>query len=131
MPEAKIRPGHVLPLTMYWQAPASLETDDLRYELRLVGPDGAAVSQESGRIAPEWLAEWPGNTLLMTPSGLYFPPEIAPGQYQLTWRVLSGEQVVGARPFWRPWSTAQNKSRGGGGGRLAVDHRPAHRYHPC
>lgn len=110
MPEAKIRPGHALPLTMYWQAPASLETDDLRYELRLVGSDGAAVSQESGRIAPEWLAEWPGNTLLMTPSGLYFPPEIAPGQYQLTWRVLSGEQVVGARPFWRPWSTAQNKS---------------------
>ncbi|MCB9421595.1 MAG: hypothetical protein H6667_17450 [Ardenticatenaceae bacterium] len=55
-----------------------------------------------------WLTIWPTNMPIAEPTSLYFRPEFEPGRYQLRWRLANGSQVIGGRPFWRPWAGDAN-----------------------
>jgi len=100
MPDTAVRPGHNLPLTLYWQIAG--DQQNLRYELELVGPDGTVLRQQSDPPGAQWLADWPDGLYLGERTGLYFPPETEPGTYRLRWRLLEDGVTVGGRPFWQP-----------------------------
>ncbi|HFQ93856.1 MAG TPA: hypothetical protein ENK32_07600 [Anaerolineae bacterium] len=101
MPDTAVRPGHNLPLTLFWQIAG--DHQNLRYELEVVGPDGAVLRRQSDPPGAQWLAEWPDGLYLAERAGLYFPPETEPGTYRLRWRLLEDGETVRGRPFWRPW----------------------------
>ena len=46
---------------------------------------------------------WPLGTVVREQTGLYFPPDTAPGQYKLRWSLSSGKEPIPVRPAWRPW----------------------------
>ncbi len=103
MDEVEVRPGHNLPLTLYWQT--ARDVDGIQYELALVGADGSVLRRQTATPGAEWLTAWPVDTPIMERTGLYFRPETEPGTYQLRWQLRDGEDVVAGRPFWQPWST--------------------------
>ena len=101
MSDTAVRPGHNLPLTLYWQIAG--DQQNLRYELEVVGPDGAVLRQQADPPGAQWLTAWPDGLFLREQTGLYFPPETEPGTYRLRWRLWEDGATVGGRPFWRPW----------------------------
>jgi hypothetical protein len=102
--DVEVRPGHTLPLTLFWQAEEAVDSDDLSYQLQVVGPDGAVLrSQEESPGAP-WLREWLPGAMVQQSTGLYFYPEADPGIYTLRWSLHQGDQAVGGRRPWLPWS---------------------------
>jgi hypothetical protein len=103
--DTAVYPGHNLPLTLYWQTDAPLPLDDVRYELILYQADGTPLRQQSGRPGAAWLPALPANALVSEQTGIYIRPETPPGRYRLQWRLWVGDDVVGVRPLWRPWST--------------------------
>jgi len=100
-----VRPGHTLPLTLYWQTETPLSLDDIRYELTVLEANGDSLRQQSDRPGAPWLPELPAHAIVMEPTGLFIRPETEPGEYELRWRLLDGDNVVPGRPYWRPWST--------------------------
>ncbi|WP_420645505.1 glycosyltransferase family 39 protein [Candidatus Leptofilum sp.] len=100
--ETAVRPGHNLPLTLFWQMENEEAVTDLRYELTVTASDGTILRQQSGRPGASWLTAWQPNQYLREPTGLYFPPETEPGTYQLELRLFEGEEAVVGRPFWWP-----------------------------
>ncbi len=102
----EVRPGHTLPLNLYWQTGPEARPN-LIYELEVLAPDGTQLRTQSDPLGASWLASLPPHTLLREHTGLYFPPETAPGQYRLRWQLRDGNTVIGGRPFWRPWSQAR------------------------
>jgi hypothetical protein len=102
---AEVRPGHSLPIFLYWHS--SSYDPETRYELELVGPDGEIWDQESSSPGPEWLTAdaWQDNAAIREIVGLSFPAEADPGRYQLRWRLTAADGTVPGRTSWRPWST--------------------------
>ncbi|MEZ4647092.1 MAG: hypothetical protein R3E31_30930, partial [Chloroflexota bacterium] len=103
MPETEVRPGHNLPLTLYWMARQPLNSAGLRYQLEVIGPDGEQLRWQTDPPAAHWLTTWPVGVLLREQTGLYFHPETPPGTYTLQWRVFVNDEAVPGRPAWRPW----------------------------
>lgn len=103
MADTVVRPGHPLPLTLYWQSEGSLNTTELRYQLEIIGPNGDALNSETKRPGADWLDYWTADSQIKENSGLYFPPEGAPGQYRLRWRLFDGDEPVPGRLSWQPW----------------------------
>lgn len=99
-----VRPGHTLPLTLYWLADAPLSLEGLRYELTVLEPDGDTLREQSDRPGAAWLPEIAPGTLVREQTGVYIRPDVEPGRYRLRWRLLDEGVVVPGRPFWRPWS---------------------------
>lgn len=101
---AAVRPGHPVPLTLYWQA-SSPPGDDLEYQIQVVGPQGEILRTVTGLPGADWLTadSWPLGTVVREQTGLYFPPDTAPGQYKLRWSLSSGKEPIPVRPAWRPW----------------------------
>lgn len=105
----RIRPGHPLPLTLYWY---SAETPPAvwRYRVEVVGSEGI-LRTDSGQVGPAWYApnDFTAGLDLAQPIGIYFPPETPSGIYRLRWQVSLADTTQGARPAWRPWrsQTAQ------------------------
>jgi hypothetical protein len=109
-----VRPGHALPLSLYWQAGVGAATPaDLRYQLDLVGPGGSILHTKTKTPGPAWLTpdEWPEEAVILEQAGLFIPADASPGQYQLRWRLMSGEETIPGRPPWRPWSGDSNHLR--------------------
>jgi hypothetical protein len=102
-----VRPGHTLPLVLYWQALSPLVLDDLRYTLEVVGQDGEVLRTQSDPPGASWLEQWPAPALVRENTGLYFYPEAQPGRYTLRWQLSANDEPLGVRPPWRPWSTDQ------------------------
>lgn len=102
----EVRPGHTLPLNLYWHTGPEAQPN-LIYELEVLAPDGTQLRTQSDPLGASWLASLPPHTLLREHTGLYFPPEVTPGQYRLRWQLRDGDTVIGGRPFWRPWSQAR------------------------
>jgi hypothetical protein len=102
---AEVRPGHSLPIFLYWQS--SSFDSEARYEFELVGPDGKVWDQESSTPGPEWLTggAWQDNAIIREIIGLSFPADADPGRYRLRWRMTGADGVVPGRRSWRPWST--------------------------
>ncbi len=102
---AEVRPGHSLPVFLYWHS--SSYDPETRYELELVGPDGEIWDQESSSPGPEWLTAdaWQDDATIREIVGLSFPAEAEAGRYQLRWRLTAADGTVPGRPSWRPWST--------------------------
>ena len=103
MLDSHVRPGHTLPLVLYWQAGAETVLAGIRYELEVVAADGSVLRTNVSSPGAPWLPAWPAATPIRENTGLYFPPETEPGLYRLRWRLLDAEAVVPGRPSWRPW----------------------------
>jgi 4-amino-4-deoxy-L-arabinose transferase-like glycosyltransferase len=102
---AEVRPGHALPLSIFWRGDHL--PGDLRYQLEVLGPDERVWISHQSSPGPEWLTEdsWPAGALVREQIGLLFPADAPPGRYRLRWRMLQGDEVIPVRPAWRPWST--------------------------
>jgi len=102
---AHVRPGNALPLFLYWQAQRSLSGPALVYDLQVTGPSGETWLTREAPPGPDWLMpeEWPVETPVRELLGLFIPAEAPPGRYHLRWRLRTGDDVVPARPGWRPW----------------------------
>jgi 4-amino-4-deoxy-L-arabinose transferase-like glycosyltransferase len=106
--DEEVRPGHPLPVSLYWQVTGlSQPAGDLRYQLDVVGRGGQLLRSQSAAPGPSWLApaDWPAGAIMVEHTGLYFPPETEPGTYRLRWQLVAGEQVVPGRAGWRFWSS--------------------------
>ncbi|MCP4415056.1 MAG: hypothetical protein GY805_00440 [Chloroflexi bacterium] len=101
----EVRPGHALPLHLYWQANTPLPSANLHYDLQIIAPDGTLLQQISGKPVPEWVEYWPEKSLLAAYEGVFFPPETKPGRYQIRWQLWDGDRIVEGRPFWWPISS--------------------------
>lgn len=101
--DTAVRPGHTLPLNLYWQTGAETAVG-LGYELEVIRLDGSQLRTQSDPIGARWLESLPPHTLLREPTGLYFSPETEPGVYRLRWQLRQGETVIKGRPFWWPWA---------------------------
>lgn len=101
----EVKPGHPLPLTLYWWAESP--PVDLRYQLALVGPGDKVLRAQEGEPGADWLSSetWPLGVWVRESTGLYFPPETPPGRYQLRWSLSDGSGWIGGRPSWRPWNS--------------------------
>jgi 4-amino-4-deoxy-L-arabinose transferase-like glycosyltransferase len=102
-----VRPGHPLPLSLYWQQSRDAPVSNLRYYLEVINSRGEVVRSQSDTVGPAWLspAEWSDGAFMVQHTGLYFPAHMAPGLYRLRWRLLNGEETIPGRPSWRPWSS--------------------------
>jgi hypothetical protein len=106
---ATVRPGHPLPVTLYWRRSEMADNAalvGLRYEVEVLDPRGEPVRLQGDPVGPAWLPpdQWPAGSIIAQPAGFYFPPESRPGRYRLRWRLLADEQTVSGRPGWRPWA---------------------------
>jgi hypothetical protein len=101
----EVRPGHNLPLDLYWRAESP--PVDVLYRLEVVGPGGKILRTKEGVPGADWLTaeDWPLRTLLRENTGLYFPPDTPPGRYQLRWSLSDSGGAIGGRPAWRPWNS--------------------------
>lgn len=108
-PDTEVRPGHNLPLTLFWEADLPLQANGLRYELAILGPDGEVLKKQEGVPGADWLTTWPPGVPIVEYSGLYFPPDTKPGRYRLRWRLVGdGDSGRTGRPAWRPWPSEYN-----------------------
>ncbi len=108
---ADIHPGHPLPLALYWQKNEPLSHENLQYNLQVIAPDGTLFKEISGAVAPDWLDEWAENSPIVTYTGIYFPPDAIPAQYEFRWQLRDGDGdgdgVVKGRPFYSPFNREQ------------------------
>lgn len=102
--DTAVRPGHNLPLTLFWQIDSQGALTNLRYELSVVTPEGTVLRSQSNLPGANWLTEWQPGQLLREPTGLYFPPETSPGTYRLEMKLIQDGGLVAGRPFWIPFS---------------------------
>ena len=102
--DTAVRPGHNLPITLFWQIDSETTLTNLQYELSVIAPDSTVLRRQSGPPGANWLTEWQPGQLLREPSGLYFPPETPPGTYRLEVQLTENGEWVGGRPFWWPFS---------------------------
>ncbi len=98
-----VRPGHTLPVNLYWLAENEVDLLDVHYQLEVVADDGQPLRDQKGTPGPDWLGTWPLDSVILSRTGLYFPPETEPGRYQLHWQLFVGEEKLSGRPSWRPW----------------------------
>jgi 4-amino-4-deoxy-L-arabinose transferase-like glycosyltransferase len=99
----EVRPGHALPLQLYWQASSPLPTSNLHYNLQIIAPDGSLFRELSGKPAPEWIEQWPQENLLVANTGIYFPPDTTSGRYQIRGQLREGDKIIEGRPFFWPF----------------------------
>ena len=101
----EVRPGHHLPLYLYWRA--ELSPENVRYQLELVGRGGNILQTQDGAPGADWLTPdtWPLEAPIRESTGFYFPPDTPPGRYQLRWSISDGSGWIGGRPAWRPWNS--------------------------
>jgi hypothetical protein len=104
--DLEVRPGHNLPLTLFWQAEQPVETGDLRYRLEVVGPDGELLRWQADPPGASWLQDWSPGMVVQQTTGLYFYPETEPGLYKLRWSLGNGEETIAGQRPWQPWSGA-------------------------
>jgi hypothetical protein len=104
--DVEVRPGHNLPLTLFWQAEEPIRSGDLRYRLEVVGPDGELLRWQADPPGASWLQDWSPGMLVQQNTGLYFYPETKPGLYKLRWALENGDKpIAGQRPL-QLWSDA-------------------------
>lgn len=99
-----VRPGHTLPITLFWHVASQTNLANLQYELSVVAADGTVLREQRGLPGGNWLTAWQPDQLLREPSGLYFPPDTLPGSYQLQMQLTQEDEAVAGRPFYWPFS---------------------------
>ena len=103
--DTAVRPGHSLPIILFWQIDDAATLTDLQYELTVTAEDGTLLRSQRGLPGASWLTEWQSNQRLREPNGLYFPPDTLPGTYKLEMQLLQVNETVQGRPFWWPFSS--------------------------
>lgn len=104
-PDTAVRPGHALPLHIFWEMERPLDPNAVTYQLDVLNAAGDVIRTQQARPGAAWLSDWPAAQPLREQTGLYFPPETPPGQYRLRWQLLdsaTGQSIAG-RPSWQPW----------------------------
>jgi len=95
-PETTVRPGDHLSFSIYWQAPADLQADDLDLALRLVGADGTGSLTRAGVLGEAGELEiWPQGVVLRGQYDLWVPPETENGGHTLEVQVQRSGQALG------------------------------------
>jgi 4-amino-4-deoxy-L-arabinose transferase-like glycosyltransferase len=105
-----VKPGHPLPVTLLWQATEPLE-GNLRYQLEVLDSQGDLLRTDSGDVGPDWLpggSNFPVDTLIAQPIGIYFPPETEPDDFSLRWTILADDNPVPSHFKWLPWHSDTN-----------------------
>lgn len=103
--DTAVRPGHSLPITLFWQMTQPETLTNLGYSLQMVGQDGTVLRSQEGRPGASWLTAWQPSQLLREPSGLYFPPETEPGIYDLQLQLRQDGMLVAGRPSGWPFNS--------------------------
>jgi 4-amino-4-deoxy-L-arabinose transferase-like glycosyltransferase len=104
-----VLPGNNLPLTLYWRVgPDGADLSDLRYRLEVIDGQGHVLRSQEDKPGASWLGQIAGGALLRENTGLYFRPEVEPGNYRLRWTLLDGdtplgEPVISGRVRVEPW----------------------------
>ena len=101
--DEQVRPGHNLPLTLYWQADQPLDVAELRYELAVVDAGGMIIRTQESAPGVDWLQTIPTDTIIREQTGIYIRPQTKPGKYQIQWRLLADDEVIVGRPSYQPW----------------------------
>lgn len=101
--ETYVRPGHAMPLSLYWQAKSA--PFGLRYSMEVVAPTGQVVFTQEGMPGAEWLTadNWSQVTMVLEQTGFRVPADATPGRYRFRWSMSSEEDSIPVRPEWRPW----------------------------
>jgi hypothetical protein len=99
----EVRPGHNIPLTVFWRAERPLPAADLRYRLEVIGSGGDALRHQEDPPVAAWLEQWPAGALLREETGLYFRPETPPGRYHLRWQLKENGRPLPGGPWWQLW----------------------------
>ncbi len=90
-----VKPGHNLPLTLFWSLPQEVtEPDEFAYELIVIDENGDQLRNDAGILGPDWLANWPINTAVRENSSIYIRPESEPGEYRLQIQLREGETLL-------------------------------------
>ncbi|MEM7115504.1 MAG: glycosyltransferase family 39 protein [Chloroflexota bacterium] len=103
--DSEVRPGHNLPFALYWQPTTDLNSENLRYILEVIGPDGEVVREQGNQPGASWLAAWPAQTLVQQRDGIYFRPETESGTYRLRWRLEQAGEIVTGQENGRLWQS--------------------------
>lgn len=100
---AYVKPGHILPLTLFWRS--QIQPAGLQYRIELVNPSGDVIKTKSGKPGASWLYSegWPTDAIIRQEIGINFPAEARVGTYQLRLGLVQDDAPVSGRPAWRPW----------------------------
>lgn len=99
--DLSVRPGHNLPLSLFWQIPTTTASGaELVYELRVVDDAGQTLRQDENRVGPDWFSAWDGETAVRENNSIYIYPEAAPGEYEIELRVRQGERWLERQSWW-------------------------------
>lgn len=109
-----VLPGNNVPLTLYWRVgPEGVDLSNVRYRLEVIDGRGNVLRSQEDKPGAPWLGPVTGGALLREDTGLYFRPEVAPGNYRLRWTLLDGdtqlgEPVTSGRIRVEPWPLDTN-----------------------
>ena len=104
-----VLPGNNLPLTLHWRVgPEGVDLSNVRYRLEVIDGRGNVLRTQEDKPGAPWLGQVTGGALLREDTGLYFRPEVKPGNYRLRWTLLDGdtqlgEPVTSGRIRVEPW----------------------------
>lgn len=101
----RVRPGHPLPLDLYWQGGSNLK--NVTYQLELVDEQGNILRTDEGQPAPAWWQPTTTDEIILQHSGLYIRPETPPGRYHLRWTLFEGQTPIPGRDCWPPANQQQ------------------------
>lgn len=99
--DLKVRPGHNLPVRLYWQAnDTAVNPSQLIYELTVLDSSGQPLRRDINKVGPDWLDKWPLEKTLRENNNLYIYPETQPGAYTVWLQVRQGDRPLQIkRPF--------------------------------
>jgi mannosyltransferase len=95
-PQAPLRPGDVLHLTLYWEA-AEASQEEVVLSLRVIAGDRVWAERRSAPLEGEYpLSQWEVGEVVRDQHNIFLPPEMPPGRYRLRLEVTgAGDQPLG------------------------------------
>jgi hypothetical protein len=100
-PEEEYRPGHLLPVKLWWCARQDPTSDYLlRLQLRDEAGHTVAESQESLSQLDYPLTQWQAGQLIMGQSGIVIPAQADEEQYQLYLSLIESDSGVALPAGW-------------------------------
>jgi mannosyltransferase len=95
-PQAPLRPGDVLHLTLYWEA-AEASQEEVVLSLRVIAGDRIWAERRSAPLEGEYpLSRWEVGEVVRDQHNIFLPPDMPPGRYRLRLEVTgAGDQPLG------------------------------------
>ena len=95
-----VKPGHNLPISLFWEVAEQTDlSQELVYELIVVDEAGTVLRRDLNKVGPDWLAVWPLETAVLENSSLYIRPETPTGTYEVQLQLREGDTFLNRRTF--------------------------------